>query len=320
MRVMIKLMKAILGAVGCILSILVLWVMIHTGITMYEKNHYKAPGQMVEVDGKNMHVYVTGKGYHTIVLMSGLGTAAPALDFEPLMEQLKTNHEVVVVEGFGYGYSDQTSKERSVENIVEELRSALAEAGVDGPYVLMPHSISGIYAIYYANHYPKEVSAIIGLDCTLPRMCDYFEEETPSAPTYMSYLAPLGIARLATIINPSEYLPVSDTGTYSNETLAEIKAITARNGYNKDIVMETNAIADNMEQTYDLEFDQNLPVLMFTRNTKASEDGKNKETFYNTYLSGVKDHKVVVLDGPHYLHWKLSKEIGKAVTEWLSTR
>ncbi len=114
-------------------------------------------------------------GENTIVLLSGLGTAAPVLDFEPLINQMAKNHKVVVVEPFGYGWSDMTEKERTVENIVEEIRTALKESGIEGPYILMPHSISGIYSIYFADKYPNEVKAIIGIDPTLPKAVEYFD-------------------------------------------------------------------------------------------------------------------------------------------------
>ncbi|MEK5325979.1 alpha/beta fold hydrolase [Aeribacillus sp. FSL M8-0254] len=68
-----------------------------------------------------MHVYTKGDGENTIVLLSGLGTAAPVLDFEPLVNELAKNHKVVVVESFRYGWSNVTNKERTVENIVEEI-------------------------------------------------------------------------------------------------------------------------------------------------------------------------------------------------------
>ncbi|WP_257127897.1 MULTISPECIES: alpha/beta fold hydrolase [Bacillus] len=64
-----------------------------------------------------MHVYTKGEGENTIVLLSGAGMAAPALDYEPLMNEISKNNRIVVIETFGYGWSDITNKERTVENI-----------------------------------------------------------------------------------------------------------------------------------------------------------------------------------------------------------
>ena len=84
-----------------------------------------------------MSIYVTGRGENTIVLLPGLGTAAPILYFMPLAQALARENRVVVVEPLGYGWSDTTKEARTVENTVEELRSALKAEGLDGPYVLM---------------------------------------------------------------------------------------------------------------------------------------------------------------------------------------
>lgn len=45
-------------------------------------------GQMVEVNGYNMHVYVEGEGDTTLVFMSGGGTYSPVLDFKSLYSLL----------------------------------------------------------------------------------------------------------------------------------------------------------------------------------------------------------------------------------------
>ncbi|WP_339184243.1 alpha/beta hydrolase [Oceanobacillus sp. FSL W7-1293] len=132
----------------------VMWFLFNNIMTAFEQKTYPPIGEFVEVDGKDMHIYIKGEGDNTIVLMSGLGTAAPALDFEPLLNELAKENKVVVVEGFGYGWSELTEKERTVENIVEELRIALKQSDIHGPYILMPHSVSGIYGMYFANVYP----------------------------------------------------------------------------------------------------------------------------------------------------------------------
>ncbi|MNP82794.1 Alpha/beta hydrolase family protein [compost metagenome] len=73
-----------------------------------------------------MNVFIQGEGEETIVLLPGYGTAAPGLDFKTLVSELSPNYKVVVVEPFGYGLSDQTSKERTTANIVSEIHEALS--------------------------------------------------------------------------------------------------------------------------------------------------------------------------------------------------
>ncbi|WP_310190931.1 alpha/beta hydrolase [Neobacillus niacini] len=289
-------------------------------MTVYEQNKYSAIGQSVEVNGNNMHVYTKGDGDHTIVLLGGLGTAAPALDFEPLINELVKKNRVVVVEPFGYGWSEITNKERTVENIVEEIRTALEKLNIQGPYILMPHSISGIYSMYYANTYPEEVKAIIGIDPTLPKALAYFGETAHTMPKYFSYVAPTGIARLALYLSPDNFLPIAEEGTYREENLKMTKAISAWKGNNKNVVDEANEIKNNIEKTDDMKFPSTMPVLFFTtKEDKVTEDGKNNVTFYETQLTNSPASKIVPIQGHHYLHWTRYKEMSKEVNEFIES-
>lgn len=303
-----------------ILALVILGVSLHHILNAYEQRKYPPIGQMIEVDGGKMHVYEKGAGENTIVLLSGLGTSAPSLDFEPLVNELSKGNKVVVVEGFGYGWSDSTNKERSVENIVEELRNALRKAGIFGPYVFMPHSMSGIYSLYYANQYPDEVKAIVGNDFTLPQAVAYFDEDVPGMPSYLSYLAPAGIARLMLAIAPDDFLPEAPEGVYSKKTLAAMKSFAARETYNRIVVDEANAIKQNVAATEALSFPETMPMLIFMKkDDRVREDGKSTASFYQSQLTDHPASKLVALEGHHYLHWTLSKEMSQQTNDFLAS-
>lgn len=101
------------------------------------------------------------------MLIPGFGTGAPALDFKPLIDELSPFYKVVAVEPFGYGLSDETDKERTTANIISEVHEAVQNLNID-QYILMGHSIGGIYGLEYAKKYPNEVSAFVGVDSSVP--------------------------------------------------------------------------------------------------------------------------------------------------------
>ena len=70
---------------------------------------------------------------------------------------LSDEYRIVVVEKFGYGYSDVVDEDRNIQTVLSETRLALNKAGIDGPYVLCPHSMSGIEALYWAQEFPDEI-------------------------------------------------------------------------------------------------------------------------------------------------------------------
>lgn len=72
----------------------------------------------------------------------------------------------------GYGESDSVSTPRDGSHVVDELRSLLRSKGLSPPYVLVGHSLGGLYMQLFARCYPDEVSALILVDSTHPKQLD----------------------------------------------------------------------------------------------------------------------------------------------------
>ncbi|MBO7335157.1 MAG: alpha/beta hydrolase, partial [Lachnospiraceae bacterium] len=94
-------------------------------------------GQYVEVDGHNMNVYTEGDGEETLVFLAGFGTPSPILDFKPLYSRISDSYRIVVIEKFGYGYSDEYDGDRSVDTLVSQDRQALEGLNIEGPFILV---------------------------------------------------------------------------------------------------------------------------------------------------------------------------------------
>lgn len=136
-----------------------------------EEEQLLPPGALVDVDGRMIHVSVEGKaevGLPAIVLLAGAATIAPVYDFRALAEGLAVERQTVIVEKTGYGYSDIADVDREIESLVTETRQALHTAAVEPPYVLAPHSMSGLEALWWAAEYPDEIAGVIGLDMSTP--------------------------------------------------------------------------------------------------------------------------------------------------------
>ncbi len=102
----------------------------------------------VEVENHKMHVFAAGDtSKPRLVLMSGSATVAPVYDFKILYEKLISNYRIIVIEKFGYGYSDQYEGPCDIDTVIAFQREALEKAGEKEPYILMPHSMSGLEAI-----------------------------------------------------------------------------------------------------------------------------------------------------------------------------
>lgn len=319
MKTLINIIKKIFFV---LVAVLILSVATHQMLTFIEKKKNPPVGQAIEVKGKHMNLCILGEGKNTIILLPGLGTAAPVMDFMPLAKELATENRVVIVEPFGYGWSDITHEERTIENEVEEIRSALQAAQISGPYILMPHSISGLYSIYYANTYPDEVAGIIGIDCTLPKMVEYFGEEYPEKmPLIAGQLSSIGVMRLIACLAPDNFISDNSKHYYTEENLALQNCIASWKASNKNVIDEMNHISDSVSKTHDMTFSTTLPILLFTSvdsNSTPSEDGKTSISFNETYITNPSLQKVIPLYGQHYLHWTCKDEMCSYVQKYIN--
>ncbi len=128
--------KVVLIALSIIVILLFAIFINHKNQLKKESELLSPMGQLVEVDGHKMSVYIEGNGERTIVFLSGGGTSSPILDFKSLYSLLSDDYKIVVVEKFGYGFSDVVDKDRDVASVLADTRAALSAAGVEGPYIL----------------------------------------------------------------------------------------------------------------------------------------------------------------------------------------
>jgi pimeloyl-ACP methyl ester carboxylesterase len=245
-----------------------------------------------------MNVMIQGQGEETVVLLPGFGTAAPGIDFKPLVDELSPFYKVVVIEPFGYGLSDITEKERTVDNIVSELHEALQQLKIDR-YILMGHSISGIYGLDYVNKYKNEVSAFVGIDSSVP--AQGAGEALPTAA--LKSLKQSGFFRLLVKIDPNQIL----SPNVDDKTKEQNRMITLKNMMNPNIINEAEHFPSNFKATETLKFPKDLPVLFFL--VKDTTDVEGWEALHEDQIKDSLQGKMILLEGDHYLHHTRSKEI-----------
>jgi len=244
------------------------------------------------------------------VLLPGFGTSSPVLDFEPLVADLAVDHRVIVVEPFGYGLSDGTDRDRTTANIVTEVHEALRELHIDR-YVLMGHSIAGVYAIEYANRYPNEVTSFVGIDSSVPGQPGM---DTSFPIGLFAAAKHLGLSRLLAAFGDGGY-----GGTaYSDEARQQLAMFSNRNSLSPTYLNGMAHIPSNFAASLDTAFPKNLPVLFFVvADNTTSPDWIR---LHERQAAAVTDGTVVPLAGEHYLHHTHAPEIAAGFREWSEAR
>ena len=293
-----KALKALLILLT-ILAIVLAGIYANHRLQLHKEAPLRAPlGQLVEVNGHQISLYTEGQGDKTLVFLSGGGTCSPILDFKSLYATLSDEHHIVVVEKLGYGFSDVADAERSIVSILADTRAALSAAGITGPYVLCPHSMSGIEALYWAQQYPEEVEAIIGLDMAVPRAYEDYQINMPLLK--LSQLAArLGITRLLPGIAESDAIK---HGTLTDTEKDIYRAIFYAKTATVTMLNEVRHIKENAKLVQQGGMPQ-VPMLLFVSNGSGTGwDAEEWRAHQEDFAQRAENARLLTLDCPHYVH------------------
>lgn len=150
-----------------ILLLLITSTVYHVKLSKVEKQ-LKEAGYYnpVSVGEHSLNLYACGNedGKHTIVSLAGWGDGEMFLGWRQMTAEIEKDNRLVFLDRAGYGLSDDSKQEMTPENVVEDYRTALQNAGIEAPYLLMVHSLGGVYATYWESKYPDEIEAIVFID------------------------------------------------------------------------------------------------------------------------------------------------------------
>lgn len=314
-KVLNKTLKVILIIVIIIVLFVIVSLVRHKICSSNEKDLLTPLGELVEVNGHNMSVYTEGSGDKTLVFMSGGGTCSPILDFKSLYSLLNNEYKIAVVEKFGYGFSDVVDESRDIDTILSETRMALKKADVEGPYVLCPHSMSGLEALYWAQKYPEEVEAIVGLDMAVP---GYYDEMNISIPILKlgQYGAALGIIRWVPGLAESDAIKY---GTLSDKEKEIYRTLFYQRTATVTMINEAKVVKDNANAVKKNGIPQ-VPILLFISDGSGGT-GFTKEKWRSIpeeYISGSDNASYIELDCPHYVHDYEFEEISKEIRNFIN--
>lgn len=294
------------GIILCILIAAVISLAVYNQIALkQEKDKIVPNGQLVDVGGYKIHIYSEGdnKNAPTLVFLSGSGTASPVYDFKPLYSLLSDKYRIAVVEKPGYGYSDTTDLNRDIDTMVKEVRSGLIGANIKAPYILAPHSMSGLEAIRWAQSYPNEVAGIVGIDMAVPYSYDDFDfNRIKTMSTWGALSVKLGLLRI-----PGVY-PLNTAGLNKNE-IEQQKLLVYKNAVNKVYINEGNFVCENA-QAVKSGGKIDCPIIMF------SSDGTEIGDFWigsQKRFADENNAELIFYDCGHYLHYYKSNEMADKI-------
>lgn len=118
----------------------------------------------VDIDGRSVAYATGGTGDATVVLESGWDDGMAV--WATVGDDAARLARVFAYDRPGTGHSDPTTGPRDGASIVQELRATLDATGHEPPYVLVGHSLGGLYMELFARTHPDEVAGLVLVDAT----------------------------------------------------------------------------------------------------------------------------------------------------------
>lgn len=156
-------MSALLWTVAVVAALLVAGYIYENVHEVRDRRRYPAPGRRVPVDGRQLHLLCQGNSPGpTVVIEQGI--ACPAIVWQPVQTAIAQFARVCTYDRPGFQWSDAAAPGRSLEERVTDLHAVLQEGAVPAPYLLVGHSLGGLFVRRFAARYPDLVAGLVLVD------------------------------------------------------------------------------------------------------------------------------------------------------------
>jgi pimeloyl-ACP methyl ester carboxylesterase len=196
--------KRIAIGVGSVAALVVITGASVEAVTRWRSaRRFPAPGRLVDVGGRRLHLDCRGAGSPTVVLEAGLDYLG-SLSWSAVHDSLARTTRVCAYSRAGVMWSDPAAGAFDVERNARDLHTALTNAGERAPWVMVGHSLGGPYVLVFTKLHAAEVRGLVLVDASHPEQFARFQEATGKTlqpPTELlavgSTLAWTGLAKLA---------------------------------------------------------------------------------------------------------------------------
>src|SRR5690349_5283 len=118
-------------------------------------------GRLYHVNGRKLLLHKEGTGPAVVFLPEADLIGLDYLNIHSRITEFATS---VLYDRGGTGSSDRLELPRTAVEVTIELHDLLRAAAVPGPYILVAHSLGGVYARRFSQLYPEEVAGVLSIE------------------------------------------------------------------------------------------------------------------------------------------------------------
>jgi len=259
------------GLAAGLLGLLLLGARYESAAEDADVRAYPPPGQLVDVGGYRLHLNCVGTGSPTVVIDAGWGDWSGG--WSRVQPEAAETTRVCTYDRAGMGHSEAGPLPRTAERFARELHALLQHAGVQGPYVLVGHSLGGAPVRVFAHTYAPEVAGVVLIEAMNPGAGSTPAPATPPDPgspsipntvlaTVLTLPARVGLVRVVT--GPVAGLSPDEAKAYAAHSVT-VRALQAA-------LDEGRGMAESLAQARRVTTLGGVPLLVLSRG--VPEDGE----------------------------------------------
>lgn len=155
----------------------------------------------VAVNGATIEYALGGEGSSpVIVLMNGF--RMPLSSWEQLYPEIHKYGRVFAYNRHGIGKTSKATCPQTGAEILRSLANVLQALQLPPPYILVAHSLGGLFANLYARSHPKQVAAVVFVDASHP---DEIKQQKQFPPPWLLRVVNDAVKKLEIRFDPYRY-------------------------------------------------------------------------------------------------------------------
>lgn len=152
--------------IGILVFALGMMAVLQAVFARIDERKFPAPGRLVEVAGRQVHVQQRGSGVPAVILEAGI--AASSLNWSLAQTRLAEFTATLSYDRAGFGWSTSHSVGCSLTRIAEELHELIKVLGIAVPYIIVAHSFGAYIVTAYAQRFAEEMAGVVLVDPLTP--------------------------------------------------------------------------------------------------------------------------------------------------------
>jgi formylglycine-generating enzyme required for sulfatase activity/CubicO group peptidase (beta-lactamase class C family)/pimeloyl-ACP methyl ester carboxylesterase/predicted small lipoprotein YifL len=127
-----------------------------------QQNNPSAIEGKFNVGGYELYLHCLGTGTPTVIFEAGANDVSETWSL--VLPEVAQFTQACAYDRAGLGQSEPGPEPRDSYQIIKELHALLTAAHIEGPYVLVGHSLGGMYMRLFADEYQEEVVGLVLVD------------------------------------------------------------------------------------------------------------------------------------------------------------